>query len=118
MNMQDYITNNPETIKSWRNFAVSNLQTITNVSSMVTFKECVDVFSFIFFLTSPLTSYGDQILAMHRRKSSAGFSIDVSGIMLTARYPLDSPELSFRSVSTDRDVGFSTSVMAADVPVS
>jgi len=37
-------------------------------------------------LTSPLTSYGDQILAMRRRKSSAGFSIDVCGIMLVARY--------------------------------
>lgn len=53
---------------------------------MVTFKQCLDAFSFVFFLTSPLTSYGDQILSMHRRKSSAGFSIDVCGIMLVARY--------------------------------
>lgn len=53
---------------------------------MVSFKQCVDVFSFLFFLTSPLTSYGDQILAMRRRKSSQGFSIDVCGIMLVARY--------------------------------
>jgi hypothetical protein len=102
--MQDYITSNPKTIKGWRNFAVLTFKPSQNVSSMVTFKECVDVFSFIFFLTSPLTSYGDQILAMHRRKSSAGFSIDVSGIMLTARYTLDSPKISFPSVFTDRDV--------------
>jgi len=54
--------------------------------SMVSFKQCIDAFSFVFFLTSPLTSYGDQILAMRRRKSSHGFSIDVCGIMLVARY--------------------------------
>jgi hypothetical protein len=53
---------------------------------MVSFSQCLGVFQFIFFLTSPLTSYGDQIVSMHRRKSSAGFSIDVCGIMLHARY--------------------------------
>src|ERR1700741_2367539 len=58
---------------------------------MVTFKECIDVFSFAFLLTSPLTSYGDQIFSMHRRKSSAGFSIDVCGIMLIARYSSPGP---------------------------
>ena len=61
---------------------------LTFREDMVSFKQCVDVFSFVFFLTSPLTSYGDQILAMRRRKSSQGFSIDVCGIMLVARYPL------------------------------
>jgi hypothetical protein len=55
---------------------------------MVSFQQFIDVFTFLFFLTSPLTSYGDQIFAMHRRKSSAGFSIDVCGIMLIARYRL------------------------------
>ena len=55
---------------------------------MVSIQQFVDVFTFLFFLTSPLTSYGDQIFAMHRRKSSAGFSIDVCGIMLAARYVL------------------------------
>lgn len=58
----------------------------TFIVSMVSFKQCLDVFSFVFFLTSPLTSYGDQILAMRRHKSSHGFSIDVCGIMLVARY--------------------------------
>jgi hypothetical protein len=53
---------------------------------MVAFSQFLGVFQFIFFLTSPLTSYGDQIVSMHRRKSSAGFSIDVCGIMLHARY--------------------------------
>jgi solute carrier family 66, member 2 len=52
---------------------------------MVVAKQVVDIIGFVFFLTSPLTSYGDQILSMRRRKSSAGFSIDVSGIMLVAR---------------------------------
>jgi len=53
---------------------------------MISFKQFIDAFSFVFFLTSPLTSYGDQIVSMYRRKSSAGFSIDVCGIMLVARY--------------------------------
>lgn len=57
---------------------------------MVSLKDCVDGFSFVFFLISPLTSYGDQIYTVHRRKSSLGFSIDVCGIMLVARYsPLE-----------------------------
>ena len=64
------------------NFSVGLLLSLR----MISFKQCIDAFTFVFFLTSPLTSYGDQILAMHRRKSSAGFSIDVCGIMLVARY--------------------------------
>jgi len=60
---------------------------------MVSWKQYMEIFSFVFFLTSPLTSYGDQILSMHRRKSSAGFSIDVCGIMLVARYCHFTPEV-------------------------
>jgi len=60
--------------------------------SMAFVQQVVDVFTFAFFLTSPLTSYGDQIFAMHRRKSSTGFSIDVCGIMLVARYSPSLPD--------------------------
>jgi solute carrier family 66, member 2 len=35
-------------------------------------------------ITSPLTSYTDQILSIHKSKSSQGFSLDIPLIMLTA----------------------------------
>ena len=35
-------------------------------------------------MCSPVTSYADQIVAMHRSGSSAGFSLDIPLIMLTA----------------------------------
>jgi len=38
----------------------------------------------VFIATSPITSYGDQIYAMHRARSSAGFSLDIPLIMLVA----------------------------------
>ncbi|KAF2403047.1 hypothetical protein EJ06DRAFT_580233 [Trichodelitschia bisporula] len=38
----------------------------------------------LFLVTSPLTSYGDQIHSMHRARSSAGFSLDIPLIMLVA----------------------------------
>lgn len=38
----------------------------------------------IFLVTSPITSYGDQILSMHKSRSSAGFSLDIPLIMLVA----------------------------------
>ncbi|KAJ5741750.1 hypothetical protein N7533_011159 [Penicillium manginii] len=38
----------------------------------------------IFLVTSPLTSYLDQILSIHRNRSSAGFSLDIPLIMLVA----------------------------------
>ena len=38
----------------------------------------------LFLILSPLTSYTDQILSMHRSRSSAGFSLDIPLIMLTA----------------------------------
>ncbi|KAG5990005.1 hypothetical protein E4U54_004193 [Claviceps lovelessii] len=37
-----------------------------------------------FIIMSPIISYGDQIMAMHRSKSSAGFSLDIPLIMLVA----------------------------------
>jgi hypothetical protein len=38
----------------------------------------------IFLITSPVTSYADQIWSMHKKRSSAGFSLDVPLIMLVA----------------------------------
>lgn len=38
----------------------------------------------IFIVMSPILSYGDQALAMHRHQSSAGFSLDIPLIMLVA----------------------------------
>ncbi|KAL3422931.1 PQ-loop repeat-containing protein 1 [Phlyctema vagabunda] len=38
----------------------------------------------LFLILSPITSYGDQTLSMHRAKSSAGFSLDIPLIMLVA----------------------------------
>ncbi|KAJ5948995.1 hypothetical protein N7454_002302 [Penicillium verhagenii] len=37
-----------------------------------------------FLISSPLTSYLDQILSIHRSRSSAGFSLDIPLIMLVA----------------------------------
>lgn len=38
----------------------------------------------IFIVSSPITSYADQIWTMHKTKSSAGFSLDLPLIMLVA----------------------------------
>jgi solute carrier family 66, member 2 len=38
----------------------------------------------IFLIISPITSYADQTYAIHRNKSSAGFSLDIPLIMLVA----------------------------------
>ncbi|KAJ5104636.1 hypothetical protein NUU61_001983 [Penicillium alfredii] len=38
----------------------------------------------IFLITSPLTSYADQIISIHRSRTSAGFSLDIPLIMLVA----------------------------------
>lgn len=35
-------------------------------------------------ITSPFTSYADQIYSIHKNKSSAGFSLDIPLIMLVA----------------------------------
>ncbi|KAJ5223739.1 hypothetical protein N7468_008281 [Penicillium chermesinum] len=37
-----------------------------------------------FLISSPLTSYADQIVSIHRSRSSAGFSLDIPLIMLLA----------------------------------
>jgi hypothetical protein len=38
----------------------------------------------MFIIVSPITSYADQTYAIHRTKSSAGFSMDIPLIMLVA----------------------------------
>ena len=35
-------------------------------------------------ITSPITSYADQIFSIHRTRSSAGFSLDIPLIMLVS----------------------------------
>ncbi|MCJ1241726.1 hypothetical protein MMC14_009732 [Varicellaria rhodocarpa] len=44
----------------------------------------ISSFAPIFLILSPLTSYTDQILSIHRTRTSAGFSLDIPLIMLTA----------------------------------
>ncbi|KAF2754670.1 hypothetical protein EJ05DRAFT_479110 [Pseudovirgaria hyperparasitica] len=38
----------------------------------------------VFIVTSPITSYADQIYSIHRTRTSAGFSLDIPLIMLVA----------------------------------
>lgn len=45
---------------------------------------CVGYLTPIFIILSPVLSYGDQAVSMHRKKSSAGFSLDIPLIMLIA----------------------------------
>lgn len=40
----------------------------------------------LFLVLSPILSYSDQALSMHRKKSSAGFSLDIPLIMLVASF--------------------------------
>lgn len=44
----------------------------------------ISSFTPLFLIFSPLTSYTDQILSIHRNRTSAGFSLDIPLIMLTA----------------------------------
>lgn len=37
-----------------------------------------------FLVMSPILSYSDQVYSMHKKKSSAGFSLDIPLIMLVA----------------------------------
>ena len=47
-------------------------------------KWIITSFAPIFIVTSPVTSYGDQIWAMNKKRTSAGFSLDIPLIMLVA----------------------------------
>lgn len=39
-----------------------------------------------FIVMSPILSYGDQVVSMHRNRTSAGFSLDIPLIMLVASF--------------------------------
>ncbi|TFB04970.1 PQ-loop repeat-containing protein 1 [Trichoderma ghanense] len=45
---------------------------------------CVGYLTPIFIILSPILSYGDQAVSMHRKRTSAGFSLDIPLIMLIA----------------------------------
>ncbi len=47
---------------------------------------CTGYIAPFFIIMSPIISYGDQALSMHRTKSSAGFSLDIPLIMLIASF--------------------------------
>jgi hypothetical protein len=49
-------------------------------------KACIGVLTPVFLVLSPVISYSDQALSMHRNKSSAGFSLDIPLIMLVASF--------------------------------
>ncbi|KAK5993242.1 Scramblase ANY1-like protein [Cladobotryum mycophilum] len=40
----------------------------------------------LFIILSPIISYGDQAISMHRKKNSGGFSLDIPLIMLIASF--------------------------------
>ena len=48
------------------------------------FTDLTGVLAPAFIVMSPILSYGDQAVSMHRNKSSAGFSLDIPLIMLVA----------------------------------
>ncbi|ATY58420.1 PQ loop repeat protein [Cordyceps militaris CM01] len=50
------------------------------------FTAVIGVLAPLMIALSPVLSYGDQALAMHRSKSSAGFSLDIPLIMLVASF--------------------------------
>ncbi|PTB41925.1 uncharacterized protein TrAFT101_008967 [Trichoderma asperellum] len=45
---------------------------------------CTGYLAPMFIILSPILSYGDQAVSMHRKKTSAGFSLDIPLIMLVA----------------------------------
>ncbi|MCJ1402220.1 hypothetical protein MMC11_005440 [Xylographa trunciseda] len=51
---------------------------------MAILSRMISAFAPIFLILSPITSYTDQILAIHRTRTSAGFSLDIPLIMLSA----------------------------------
>ncbi|KAJ5517785.1 hypothetical protein N7453_000207 [Penicillium expansum] len=51
---------------------------------MSLFQIAFDYAAPFFLISSPITSYADQILSIHRTRSSAGFSLDIPLIMLVS----------------------------------
>lgn len=50
------------------------------------FTELTGLVAPFFIIMSPILSYSDQAVSMHRNKSSAGFSLDIPLIMLVASF--------------------------------
>lgn len=46
--------------------------------------EATAILAPIFIILSPIISYSDQAISMYRKKTSAGFSLDIPLIMLVA----------------------------------
>ena len=59
---------------------------LANLDIMGWFAELTGYVAPFFLIMSPIISYSDQIISMHRNKSSAGFSLDIPLIMLVASF--------------------------------
>lgn len=53
----------------------------------------------VFIVTSPVTSYADQIWSISKNRSSAGFSLDIPLIMLVSSILKYGPQLPFPTLS-------------------
>jgi hypothetical protein len=63
----------------------SQFSLITLVTLMMGFfTRLASIAAPLFLIASPVLSYADQAISMHRAKSSAGFSLDIPLIMLVA----------------------------------
>lgn len=47
-------------------------------------KDATALLAPVFIVLSPIISYSDQAISMHRKKTSAGFSLDIPLIMLVS----------------------------------
>lgn len=64
----------------------SSPRTVTVTVIMGWLANCAGFVAPVFIILSPIISYGDQAMAMHRNKSSGGFSLDIPLIMLVASF--------------------------------
>jgi len=63
-------------------WGITHIAPILYVRWVPFLSKCTDYVASI--VTSPVTSYADQIYSIHRTRSSAGFSLDIPLIMLVA----------------------------------
>lgn len=69
---------------SWSKFLVTATPANNWNSIMSLVKWAIKNVAPIFMVTSPVTSYADQIWSIHKNRSSAGFSLDIPLIMLVS----------------------------------
>jgi hypothetical protein len=67
-----------------RSLAISSFILPRKIAMMGFFTSLAAIAAPLFLIASPVLSYADQALSMHRSKSSAGFSLDIPLIMLVA----------------------------------